>query len=300
MNCLRRVQHAEGTGDVVIRRIEQVERDAGPFELPRLVALVSREPHDAVECPVGERVEAVEQHRLVLHTLLEARRSEHRLDARRQRALHADRRAGEILELGSRTGMQDQPVDRAASFDGNGDEIGVVRCCVVEHLAEGSTGGELRLAAGDDWVVGGGEAGLQLHVQAQLVEVAGLLGDHDLDDRGRRREVEARQVRDRAGVAVGLAPRLGNGSPAATVRSSSAAVVAVVCAGGVVGISDVASAVSSSLPHAGRTRAISPRRGSRARWLICRPCGRAIGLPAHGGRGGLQEKGPPRAVKSVR
>ena len=208
MNCSRRVQHAEGTGDVIIRRIEQVERDAGPFELPRLVALVSREPHDAVECPVGERVEAVEQHRLVLHTLLEARRSEHRLDARRQRALDADRRAGEILELGSGTGMQDQPVDRAASFDGNGDEIGVVRCCVVEHLAEGSTGGELRLAAGDDWVVGGGEAGLQLHVQAQLVEVAGLLGDHDLDDRGRRREVEARQVRDRAGVAVGLAPRL--------------------------------------------------------------------------------------------
>ena len=295
MNCLRRVEHAEGTRDVVVRRVEQVERDAGPFELPRLVALVAGEPHDAVECPVGERVEAVEQHRLVVDTLLEARRGEHRLDARRQRALHADRRAGEILELGCRTGMQDQPVDRAASFDRDGDEIGVVRCGVVEHLAEGSTGGELRLAAGDDRVVGGGEAGLQLHVQAQLVEVAGLLGDHDLDDRGRRREVEARQVRDRAGVAVGLAPRLwerlAGGDRRGLRRRPWSRWSALV---GVVG-----DRRTSRRPCRRRcrtpagARAISPRRGSRARWLICRPCGRAIGLPAHGGRGGLQEKAHP-------
>ena len=86
--------------------------------------------------------------------------------------------------------MQDQPVDGTASLHCGGDEVGVVRGGVVEDFAEGSARGELGLAAGDERVVRSGEARLQLDVEAQLIEVAGLLGDDDLDDRSRRGEVE--------------------------------------------------------------------------------------------------------------
>ena len=54
-----------------------------------------------------------------------------------------------------------------------------------------------------DGVVVGREARLQLDVEAQLVEVAVLLGEDDVDDRRRRGEVEAGQVGDRAGGLVG-------------------------------------------------------------------------------------------------
>ena len=57
--------------------------------------------------------------------------------------------------------------------------------------------------AGDQRVVGGREAGDDLDVEAQLVVVAALLGDEHIDHRRRRGEVEAGQVRDRPGVAVG-------------------------------------------------------------------------------------------------
>ena len=134
---------------------------------------------------------------------------EHRRDRRRQLALHADRGAAEVLEGRGLARLHDQPVDRGAAFDRDGDEVGLVGDGERDDLAERAARRELRVVGGDQRVVGGREAGLDLDVEAQLVEVAAFLGDQDLDDGGRGGEVEARQVGDGAGGPVGLAPFVG-------------------------------------------------------------------------------------------
>ena len=93
-----RVDHPERPGHVVVDRVEQVVVDPGAIERSRLVALVAGKAVDIVEGDVGDRVEAVEQHRLVVLALDEAFAGEHRLDRRGDRGLHPDRRAFQVGE----------------------------------------------------------------------------------------------------------------------------------------------------------------------------------------------------------
>ena len=80
-----RVDHPERSRDVVVDGVEQVVLDAGTLERPRLVALVAGEAVDAVDGDVGDRVEAVEQHGVVVLALDQSGAGEHRLDRRRHR-----------------------------------------------------------------------------------------------------------------------------------------------------------------------------------------------------------------------
>ena len=129
---------------------------------------------------------------------------EERLDRGRQLALHADRGALEVLVLGDLVGLADEHVDRRAAIDAHPDEAGAVRSRELGEFGEGTGGRELRLVARDERVVRSRERGLQIDLQAHLVEVALVLGHDDLDDGCRSSEVEPGQVGDGAGILVRL------------------------------------------------------------------------------------------------
>ena len=183
---------------------------------------------------MDRRVETLDRDGVEVGALDQAGAGEHRRDRRWQLALDADRRTAEILERRGFARLHDQAVDRRATLDREGDELGLVGLAERDDLAERSARRELGVVGGDQRVVGGREAGLDLDVEAQCVEVPALLGDEHLDDRRRGGEVEARQVRDRAGGPVRLAAVVGERFGALDVGDIAGAAVAVgvVAAGG--------------------------------------------------------------------
>ncbi len=87
-----------------------------------LVALPTRKTDDGVDLDVGQRVESVEQHRVEVVALDESCAAQHHVDRRRELALHADGGAGESDSSLASPDLMIKRVDRAAAFDGRGDE----------------------------------------------------------------------------------------------------------------------------------------------------------------------------------
>ena len=96
------------------------------FELARFVALVAGEPDDRLDRDVHRRVEAVEQHRVVVRALDQTGLRQHRRDRRGELALHPDRGALEVGEFGRAPGLTISASIAGAALDREGDEIGVV------------------------------------------------------------------------------------------------------------------------------------------------------------------------------
>ncbi len=204
------VHEAERAGDPEVARVVEIERLPAALQRARLVAAPPGHGRHVVERPVGERVEALEQHGLELVALGHAGLLlQHDGDRGRQRTLDADRLPGEVGERARAVGLDHQHVDRDVSVDRQRDEIGLVGARLRREFAERTRRGELGLVGGDDGVVHDREAGVDLDVEAQLVVVAGRIGHQHLGDRSRCREVESGEVGDRAGSSVGFAPILG-------------------------------------------------------------------------------------------
>jgi hypothetical protein len=159
---------------------------------------------------VGDGIEPLEEHGLEVVALAQPGLLEqHDGDGGRQGELHADLRAGEVGERAHRLGMRHEDLDRGVAVDRQRHEVGLVVGGVGGELAERARRRHLGLVARDERIVLRRPAGRDRHVEAELVVVAALVGQDHLDDRGGGGEVEARQVADRAGFAVGLAARLG-------------------------------------------------------------------------------------------
>ena len=122
--------------------------------------------------------------------------------------------------------------------------------------------------------------GCQLDVEAEVVVVAGLLGDDDVDDRRRRGEVEAGQVGDRPGRLVGGAAVGGEGragddvvTAAGACRSPRPARAGAVAAGAAAasvtaGAADEAAASSSSSTAGGEGEQGGGGEAGDARWRM--------------------------------
>ena len=88
---------------------------------------------------------------------------------------------------------------------GEAHQVGIASHVRRDELAERGGDAELHGAGRQRRAVAGCEAGLDLHVEAHVVEVALVLGDDDLDDPRCSRQVEARHEDQLPGGPVGLA-----------------------------------------------------------------------------------------------
>jgi hypothetical protein len=177
----------EGRRDVVVAGIERAVLVPLLIELPGFVGLVHREGLDlGLEEQDGVEVDLD----LADLVLVDARLGDHGPYRVGDPALDAHGCRGEVrqlLDVGAV--LDEQRLDRRLAIDDHRGDLRT-RGVAHRHLAERPDAGELHLVGGQQAHVRHREAGLDLHVEAQVVVVPLRVGGDRIEDGHRGAEVE--------------------------------------------------------------------------------------------------------------